>query len=274
MVDFTDSKITSQGTYPVEIKQTSGLISRIETLLTPEHLKSRYLKGIDVSDYADDELKDEISLAINEFELLSGLTVNPVQHTEVLPFDASMYRNFVYTKTNHGPILSVQSFTIESSDEKVIYPLPTIWLDLRLAHRRQINIIPLLTANTISTANVGLVGGGAGAFLFLRALGNINWMPAFWRISYTSGICKEEGQVPIVINDIIGLTTAIEILSTKQNQIAHTSQSLAQDGLSQSSGGLGPQSYEARITRLEEKREKLLKKVKAIFFSKYYLSNI
>ena len=274
MVDFTDSKIASQGTYPVEVKETSGLTTRIETLITPEHLKSRYLKGVDVSDYTVDELKDEIMLAINEFELMSGLTVNPVQHSEVLPFDASFYRSFVYTKTNHGPILSVQSFTIESSDEKVIYPLPTIWLDMRLAHRRQINIIPLLTANTISTANVGLVGGGAGAFLFLRALGNINWMPAFWKITYTAGICKEEGKLPVIVNDVIGLTAAIEILSAKQNQIVHTSQSLSQDSISQSSGGAGTQTYQPRIAMLEAKRDKLLKKIKGIFFSKYYMSNM
>jgi len=274
MVDFTDSKVASQGNYPVEVKETSGLTTRIETLITPEHLKSRYLKGVDVSDYTQDELKDEIMMAINEFELLSGLTVNPVQHTEVLPFDASAYRSFVYTKTNNGPIQSVQSFTIESSDEKVIYPLPTIWLDMRLAHRRQINIIPLLTANTISTANVGLVGGGAGAFLFLRALGNINWMPAFWRITYTAGICKEEGKMPVVVNQVIGMIAAIEILQAKQAQIVHTSQSLGQDSISQSSSGAGTQTYQTRIEGLEAKKEALMKKIKSKFFSKYFLSNI
>lgn len=274
MADFSDSKIASQGNYPVEVKETSGLVTRIETLITPEHLKSRYLKGVDIDDYTSDELKDEIMMAINEFELLSGLTVNPVQHSEVLPFDGSLYRSFVYTKTNNGPIQSVQSFTIESSDEKVIYPLPVIWLDMRLAHRRQINIIPLLTANTISSANVGLVGGGAGAFLFLRALGNIHWMPAFWRITYTAGICKEEGKMPVVVNQVIGMTAAIEILSAKQNQIVFTSQSLSQDSISQSSGGAGTQTYQPRIDALTEKRDTLMKKIKSKFFSKYFLSNM
>ena len=143
MVDYTDSKKASQGNYPVEIKESSGLISRIETIITPDLLKSRYLKGVDLSDYNDEELKDEINLAINEIELLSGLTITPEQFSEVLPFDANLYKSHVYVKTNHGPIQSVESFVIESSDENLIYPLPVKWLDLRLGHRRQINIIPL-----------------------------------------------------------------------------------------------------------------------------------
>jgi len=275
MADYTNSKATSQGTYPIEVKAYSNLISRVESFLTPEHFKSRYLKGIDVSDYTDEELKDEIMLATNEFELMSGLTVNKVQHTEAIPFDHSLYRSFVYVKTNHGPILSVEKFDIEASNEETIYPLPIEWLDLRLGHRRQINIVPLLTATSVSGANTSLSGvNPTGAYLFAYNLGGIRWMPTFWRITYTSGLCKEEGKIPIIVNQVIGMIAAIEVLSSKAAQIKYTSQSLGQDGLSQSSGGLGPHTYQARIEELQIKKDKLMAKIKAIFTSKYYLSNI
>ena len=117
MADYTGSKKTTQGSYPVVVKETSGLFTRIETILTPEMLKSRYLKGVDVSDYTDEELKDQIGLATNDCELMSNLTFNPVQRIEVRPFDYSLYRNFIHFKMDHGPILSVEKLVIESSDE-------------------------------------------------------------------------------------------------------------------------------------------------------------
>ena len=46
----------------------------------------------------------------------------------------------------------------------------------------------------------------------------------------------------MVVNDLIGLTAATEILSAKQNQLIYTSQSLSQDSISQSSSGAGTQN--------------------------------
>ena len=273
MADYTGSKKTTQGSYPVVVKETSGLFTRIETILTPEMLKSRYLKGVDVSDYTDEELKDQIGLATNDCELMSNLTFNPVQRIEVRPFDYSLYRNFIHFKMDHGPILSVEKLVIESSDENVIYELPSNWIDTRLAHMRQLNIIPLLTAFAANTANLAAVAP-SGVFLFLQSLNNMRWMPEFWRITYTTGICKEDGKMPIIINDLIGLTTAIEILSAKQNQILYTSQSLGQDGISQASSGPGSQTYQPRINMLIQKRDSILAKIKSKFTQKYFINNI
>lgn len=272
MADFTDSKVRSPKTYPVEAKETSGLMTRVETLLTPELLKSRYLHGINVEDYTDDELKQEIMLAINEIEILTGLTVNKVQHSERIPYDHALYKNFLHIKLNHKPVLSVDLFAVESSNGQNIYKLPPDWIEMGFAHKGQINLLPILTvfgsSGTIATS------APDGALIFLQSLSNYKWLPAFWTVEYTAGVCKEDGKMPVVINDLIGLTTAMEILSAKQNLIKYTSQSLSQDGISQSSSSPGPQTYQARIDTLQAKRDRILKRVKAVYHSKYFMTNV
>ena len=85
MADYDNSKEREQLAYPVEAKETSGLMTRVEPILTPELLKSRYLHGLDLSDYTEDELKQEIMLAMNEIEALTGLTLTKVQFNERIP---------------------------------------------------------------------------------------------------------------------------------------------------------------------------------------------
>jgi len=272
MADYKDSKERSQKAYPVEAKETSGLMTRIETFITPELLKSRYLHGIDLADYTQDELKQEIMLAMNEIELLSGLTLNKVKFSERIPYDSRLYKNFLHFKTNHKPVLSVDLFAVQSSNGQDIYRLPADWIDMGLAHKGQINLLPILTV--FGTSGTIASASPSGALIFLQSLSNYNWLPAFWTIEYTAGICKEDGKVPVVINDLIGLTAAIEILSAKQNLIRYNSQSLGQDGISQSSSGAGNQTYQPRIEMLQAKRDKVLARVKAIYHNKYFLSNI
>lgn len=272
MADYSDSKERRELAYPVEAKETSGLMTRIESLLTPDILKSRYLHGIPLDDYTEDELKQEIMLAMNEIELLSGLTLTKVRFSERIPYDSQLYKNFLHVKTNHKPVLSVDSFSVQSSNYQNIYNLPADWIEMGFAHKGQINLLPIMTVFGTS----GTIASAApdGALIFLQSLSNYRWLPAFWTIEYTAGVCKEDGKVPVVINDLIGLTAAMEILSAKQNLIPYTSQSLSQDGISQSSSGQGTQTYQPRIEMLQVKRDKLLARVRSIYHNKYFLSNI
>lgn len=258
--------------YPVESVFTSGLLKRIEPIVTPELLKSRYLKGIDVSSYTNEEIKDHINMAINEVELMSNLSLDKVQFKERKPFDRDHYREFVYFKMNNGPILSIERLSVESSNGENIYNLPPDWIEMGLAHKRQINLIPILSI----FGAAGLQDGQASnaGLIFLQAINNFQWMPAFFTVVYTCGVCHAEGSLPIVLNDILGITAAIEILSAAQTKIKYNSTSISQDGISQSASGQGPQTYQARIEFLETKREKQLAKIKAEFSQKYFLSNI
>jgi len=272
---YVDGEIKEDGVtthaYPVNASFTSGILKRIEPIVTPNLLKSRYLKGIDLLDYSDDELKDHINLAINEVELMTGLTLDKVQMKERLPYDRDLYRSFVYTKVSNGPVLSVESFAVESSNGDNIYRLPSDWLDAANFHRRQLNLIPILSVFGASglqnnSTNAGLV--------FIQAISNFQWMPAFWAVTYTVGVCHQEGSLPIVINDVLGMTAAIELLSAAQTKFKYNSTSISQDGISQSASGQGPQTYQPRIDMLEEKRSKQLAKIKSTFSMKYFMSNI
>lgn len=272
MSDYSNNKEREQLAYPVEAKEVSGLMTRVESIVTPALLKSRYLHGIDLSDYAEDELKQEIMIAMNEIELMTGLNLTKIQFKERIPYDSSLYKNFLHIKTNHGPILSVEKFAVESSNGQNIYELPADWIEMGFAHKRQINLLPILTV--FGTSGTIATSAPDGALIFLQSLSNYQWLPAFWSITYTAGVCKEDGKLPVIINDLVGLTAAIEVLSAKQNLIRYTSQSLGQDGISQSSSGPGPQTYQARIDTLQAKRDMMLKRIKSIFHNKYFVTNI
>jgi len=271
MADYTDSRRFGTNIYPVESNEVSGLLSRIEPILGPELMKSRYLKGVDLDDYSTEELKDQLNLAMNETELLTGLNLTKVQYRERLPFDRDAYRSFVFLKTNNGPILSVEDLAIESSNGDRVYSLPPEWLELGFAHRRQINLIPILTVFGATGVQNSHTNAG---LIFIQAVTQFHWLPGFYTITYTSGVCHKDGHLPIVMNQIVGMTAAIELLSTKQAQMIYSSTSISQDGISQSSAGPGPQTYVKRIEDLTLKREKLLQKVKAEFSQKYFIGTV
>jgi hypothetical protein len=275
MADYTKSKAFGTKVYPVNAFATSDLMQRVEPLITPELLISRYLKAQEKeikAKYSDEELKDQINLAANEFELLSGLKLNKVQDMERVPFDRDLYRSFVYIKTKHGPILSVEEIQIQSSNGEQIYTLPPDWIEVGLAHQRQLNLIPILSI----FGAAGLQDGRASnaGLIFLQAINNFQWLPAFFTVKYTYGLSNTEGELPIPVNQIIGMIAAIEILSDLQAANKYTSTSVSQDGVSQAASSAGPKIYAQRIEDLEKKRDKTMAKVKAIFSNKYFLSNI
>jgi len=275
MADYSESKNFGTKVYPVNAFATSELMTRCEALITPELLVSRYLKA--QSDkikarYSDTELKDQIALAADEFELMTGLKISKVQDKERIPFDRDLYRAFVYMKTKHGPILSVEEINIQSSNGENIYKLPADWIEVGLAHQRQLNLVPILSI----FGAAGLRDGQASnaGLIFLQAINNFQWLPAFFTVKYTYGLSNTEGQIPISVNEAIGMIAAINILSDLQSANIHTSTSIGQDGISQAASGPGPKVYAQRIEDLEKRKEKTLARLKAVFSNKYFLSNI
>lgn len=270
--NYPDSKGFGTLTYPVEALTTSNLLTRCEPMLDVEKLKSRHLKGVDITKYTDGELDQEIMLAMNEFELMSNLTVNRVVYKERIPFDRSAYKAFVYVKLNNGPIKSIEEMQIQSSNGENIYQLPADWIEMGFAHKRQINLIPILSI----FGAAGLKDGQASnaGLIFIQAVNNFRWLPAFYTVTYTAGLTNKDGEVPVIVNDIIGMTAAIEILSSLQNNFLYNSTSISQDSISQSASGAGPQTFQPRIDKLMERRERMLKKLRAEFHQRYYMSNI
>jgi len=261
--------------YPVHSAATSGLLQRSEPILTPEQLKSRFLKGIPLTfpngdTFTDDEFKDRIYLATNESELLLGRPIFAEVFKEKLPFDYSLYKAYINLTATTGPIQSLEYLAIVSADGNNIFEIPPTWIETSNFNKNIINVIPLLAAYGVNQVS-GAVGNAGIAFL--TVMDGLNWVPAYWEIGYTAGLSNTEGQVPSAVNELVGAVAAIAILSEIAPNFIYTSQSQSQDGISQASSGLGPRIYQLRIEELTKKRDEIVKKLKAIFASRYFVSN-
>lgn len=275
-MDFKQSKNYGTAAYPVHAAETSGLVKRCEPLLTPEKLRSRYLKGIPLTfpngdTFSDDDLKDKIMLAINEAEILLNMTVNREAFKQKVPFDKSLYDAFIHVRTEHGPILTIEHLQITSADEQNIFEIPPAWIEAANFAKRLINVIPLLAAFGVNSVQGSVSNAGIA---FLTVMGGLGWVPAYWTVKYTAGMSFKEGQVPVPVNELIGIIAAIDCLSLIAPSNIYNSQSLSQDGISQSSSGPGPRIYELRINELEDKKNKLISKLKGIFAGKFFIDNI
>jgi len=261
-------------TYPVLNEKSSHLIERIEPILTPEKLASRFLKGLDLNSYSDDELKDHITIAMNETEIQLGVPLIPELKKQKFPFDRNLYRSFVHIMTDFRPIISLESFKIVGSDGLNIWEIPSSWIESSRFFQGQINVIALTVLQT-SAAATGLGTNGAAGLSFLAAIsGNVSWIPAYFQLEYITGVCSKAGSVPILVNQLVGINAALEILGNLGPQIKNISQSVNHDGLGQSSAGLGARHFNDRIQQLEAKRDKLVGQLRKVYYNKYFMSNI
>jgi hypothetical protein len=273
MSNFTQSKNYGTAIYPVHAVDTSGLFSRCEPILSPEKLKSRFLKGVPLKyrngdSFSDDELKDRINLAVNEAEILLGRNINRESFKQKLPFDHNLYKSYIHLMAEHGPIISIEQLAITSADGNNIFEIPPTWIETTNFSKNLINVIPLLAAYGINQVQ-GAVGNAGIAFLSI--IDGLQWVSAYWQILYTAGLSNKEGQVPIPVNELIGCIASIALLDEIAQSNIYNSQSQSQDGISQSSSGPGPRVYDARIERLELKKHEIIKKLKAIFANRIFV---
>lgn len=261
--------------YPQSASETSDLFQRMEPLVTPDLLKSRFLHKVPRLDtYSNEELKQEIWLACQEVELLLNMPLWPIEVTERKPYEYNHYQNYWHFKTERRPVQSIVAVDIVSADGQAVWRAPQQWIEVGLTKTKsQINFLPLLS--TVAGGNAIQTGDATGNSIFLQAMGFARWIPSFWQIKYIAGLGDCEGNLPVVINDIIALTAATEILSALQNLYLSGSQSLSQDGISQSSSFKnGGDVFQARIDNLNQRRERMMNQVKMVFNNKYFISNI
>jgi len=274
--DFDENKQFYSAGYPVHATRTSGLVKRCESILTPQLLVSRYLKGIPLAfpngdSFSAEDIKDQIVLATNEAEILCKITINREQFTDKVPFDIALYKSFIYLKTEQNPILAVQDVSIVSSDGFKVFKIPSPWLESSNFSKGIVNVVPILGAYSVAT------GGGVGAYggiPYLNVFSQLTFVPGFWQIVYQTGTSKIEGQYPVIVNDLIGVIASINMLSVITTMFLNISQSLSRDGISQSSSGLGPRMYLPYIEELEKKRDGLVGKIKTAFSNKFLVTNV
>jgi len=281
MADYTQSRTFKVAQYPVHAIETSGLLRRTEPFLTPELFESRYLLGIpnfifNKHIFTPEVLKDRIMMAMNETEAQIGTTVTREEFVDSLPFDWSLYKSFIHLKPRHSPIISLEDLSIVAANSEVIFTIPSVWIHPANFSIGQINVIPLLaafgaTSTTGSPITVTNQGAGVAFLAIWGAAGGNQNVPAYWQVTYSSGLSNREGQVPVLVNQLIGTNAAINIISQLAQIWITTSQSQSQDGISQGSSTLGPRLYALRIEELTKNRDELISKIKGIFAKKYVI---
>lgn len=255
---------------------------RTEPLITPEKLKSRHLFGIPlVSGFkdpgtgkaqkmTDDLLVDYIDRAVSLAEIETGLTIFETDYQVSLPWHRENYIQFGYFRIPQRPVQSIESLTVNLSNQEDLFTVPLEWLETKLVHSGQFNIVPL--GIFLTTGGQGAVTT-AGASVMMSMLGQRSWIPEFWKLKCTLGF--PANQIPKVVNDLIGVISGIEVLSMLAATYARsTSTSLSIDAMSQSISGPGPGLFKPRIEELEAKRVMLIGKLKAYYGLKLFAGDV
>jgi hypothetical protein len=259
-----------------------------EPLITPQKVKSLHLFGIPlVSGMRDpntgkndvfpmSQMAEHIDYAVATAELETGLTIFPRQFDKSMPFDPQEYKSFGYFQLPYRPIASIQEVSIKIANNQTLWKIPLEWISTSNLIWGQLNILTVGILGVVTeTGKAQPIPDAAGnALLFNALMGKDSyWMPELWRFKLTAGF--PSGKIPKVVNDLIGTIAAMEVLGLIATTYAKTnSQSLSVGGLSESTGGLGPQLFDARLKLLAAKRAMITKKLKGVFNLNFYSSNV
>jgi hypothetical protein len=282
VADYTQSRTFKTAQYPVHCIQSSGLLRRVEPFLTPELFFERYLRGIPFQFLlpeqrpTSEQIKDKIMMAMNETEAQIGTTITREEFVDKLAYDYNLYKAFIHLKPRHSPIISIESLAIVASNDEVIFQIPSQWIETSSLSMGYVHVVPLLAAfgaTSVTGSPVTVTGQGAGiaALMIWGSAGNSQQVPGYWQLTYSVGLSNIEGSVPVIVNQLIGVNAAINIISQLATLFLYTSQSQSQDSISQSSSFLGPRLFQLRIEELMRNRDELVKKIKGIFARSYVI---
>jgi len=281
--DYTISKPGMGAQFPAGAVASSW--GRLEPLITPEQLVNRQLFGIPLvsgtkdpdTGVADrltqDMLQDEIDRAVSEVELMTHTDLMPTQIQERHPWDPQEMKSLGYLRLRHRPVASIESVAIATTDGTPIFTFDLNWIETGNLDQGQLNIMPLLLMLGQNGGTTAIAGTAAtSAYLSLFG-GNSRWAAALLTIVYTVGF--EDGLLPKVLNDLVGITAAMAILSFLAPTYGKSnSSSLSLDGMSQSISGNGPEIFTKRMADLEKMQAMLVKKIKAKAGQSIFTGNV
>lgn len=283
MADYTDSAPGMGGTAPLGAVETSFLDG--EPLIKPDKLKRLHLFGIPLVSaikdpltgrpqvMTDPDLQEFIleAVALAELEVGNGsFSIFPRQLEERHPYDRKEQESFGFVRLRHRPVASVEQFAVQSSDGVNVWVVPNNWIDKGLLHLGQINMIPFAVAaqSGVTIPVVGPTGMG-----LLPSLFKFNWVPQLYTATYTVGF--KDGILPRVINQLIGVIAAMEVLDMLATTYARSSSSsISLDGGSQSVSTPGGELFQVRMQFLAEKRRFLVKKIQRLFGLGFFSDNV
>jgi hypothetical protein len=290
--DLTTSKRKTSSHWPDGTIAGQGLYDRIEPILTPSVFKDRFLFGIPlVAPQTQEKLTnkhfmDYIKRAVSFCELDIKASIMPTIARERLPFDPFLYQRNMYCEVPVKPIQKVIRLAICSASYRgtgevnenskypsgnEIYQIPPDWIDTSYAAHGKIFVNPMNPAFASIGAPQAAAVSGATMLQYLNFGG---WLPAFWTVEVLHGICDEVGNVPVIINELIGQKAAILCLDNLIPLYRTASQSLGIDGLSQSVNDLGHALLTAKRKDLAEAYINSVRSVKQKTGNSFFVSNI
>jgi hypothetical protein len=271
--DRTNSKFAPGSFYPSNAIDTDHF-PRYEPLISPTLVRQRFLLGLPDESFfinhqtgkpdriTDPIIQDAIIRAVGKVEQLLKIDIFQVQRSERHPFDRNQFNSFGYLRAQHKPIQSVDDLSIIMANGVNIYTVNTAWIDNGGFMKGRLNIVPLTIAAAVS-GGTAFTGNdvGAGAY-FISVLGANMWVPAFFTLKYTTGF--PDGRMPIIINELIGMTAALDIMQLVYLFFISTSYSIGLDAQSQSQS-FNPQLIQTRLELLKTQRDDLAKSLKGTF---------
>ncbi|MEM4359962.1 MAG: hypothetical protein QXT45_05485, partial [Candidatus Bilamarchaeaceae archaeon] len=237
----------------------------------------------------DDTIKNIIAKAASRVELECNIDVFPVVRVVRAPWDrvksgqgwgqinlgVRQIRTLLEVSVRTVDSMHVKndvaySDTDDSREGTVLFNIPLSWVDTSYLRKGVIHFIPLLSSS--EGVIIGLPAVGYAANPMVHILRFQQQMPSFWFIRYESGF--EENAIPSIINDLIGIYAAIDILSMLGPTNRFNSQSIGLDGASQGVSGPGNQLYALRIQELMQKAEMIKDVIKSRFTNKIFMRHI
>lgn len=247
----------------------------LEPLIDPALLKMRHLFGIPLVSFMVDPvtgkrqvftdaiLEDAIKRAVAVVETETHINIMPKTFRKKFPFDRQAYASLGYLMLPDKPVISLLKFAVVAANGSDLYLVPPDWIETAYIATGQINIVPMTVAFQYGGFFVPSNSPNGGS-AFLAILGQNPWIPAYWQADYMCGF--PDGKLPVIINELIGITAAIDILGLLATTNArNSSHSVGMDGISQSISTPGPQLYDTRIALLKEQKDKLVSKVRSMY---------
>ena len=263
---------------------------RIEPFLVGKEFKKRFFFGIPLispltkEKLNDEDLDDYIKRAMNVFEVESKVDVQPVFRRHRLPFDPNLYHQNIWLEVPNKPVQKVHRLAICSAsyqytpDEHDQYPagaeiyrIPNQWIDMAYAVRGRLFVNPINPAFSAIGTSTSVAASGA---TILQFVGQQGWVPGYWVVECTHGICNENGNVPVIINECIGSKAAMLLIDNLLPLYRIANQSMGIDGLSQSVSDLTYQLLMEKRKSLEAEYKNNLKLLKTMTGNNIFASNV
>lgn len=289
-IDLKDAKRNIGSVFPEKAIDAAPGFERVEPLITPKMFVSRFFEGIPLispitkKKITQKELKDYLKRGMAIAEADTKIDIAPVFRRHRLPFDPNLYHKFIHLEIPNKPIQKVNRLAIcaasyqftENEDDEYpagaeIYKLPNQWIDMAHATRGILNVNPLNPAFSAIGTQTAVAASGA---TILQFIGQMGWVPGYWVVECLHGFCSEDGNVPVVVNELVGMKAALLLISNLIPQYQIVSQSLSLDGLGQSVTNQAYQLLQIKQQQLMLDYKEMKNTIKTMTGNNFLIGNV